>query len=87
MAQMQMQIINNTVIVDLAYYNELLADNMRVNATLELLRTSDFLSKEDMFRSLGDIKTANKLREERLAERARFYENLKEDGGKANETE
>ena len=77
--QFQTQIPSNTVIIDVGFYNDLLKAQMRVESTLEMLRTSDFLSKEDMFRSLGDIKAANKFRDERLAERAKFLEMAKED--------
>ena len=79
MAQFQTQIPSNTVIIDVGFYNDLLKDHMRVENTLEVLRTSDFLSKEDMFRSLGDTKSANKLRDERLESRKKFSEMAKED--------
>lgn len=78
MAQFQTQIPSNTVIIDVETYNDLIKYRMRVENTLETLRTSDFLSKEDMFFHLGDIKTANKLRDERLAAREKFIEKAKE---------
>ena len=78
MAQFQTQITSNTVIIDVETYNDLIKYRMRVENTLEVLRTSDFLSKEDMFFYLGDIKTANKLRDERLAAREKFIEKAKE---------
>ena len=85
MAQFQTQIPSNTVIIDVGFYNDLLKAQMRVESTLEMLRTSDFLSKEDMFFHLGDIKTANKLRDERLAAREKFIEKAKEVLGNENE--
>lgn len=85
MAQFQTQIPSNTVIIDVGFYNDLLKDHMRVENTLEVLRTSDFLSKEDMFRSLGDTKTANKLRDERLVAREKFLEKSMEDKENGNE--
>lgn len=85
MAQFQTQIPSNTVIIDVEFYNDLLKAQMRVESTLEMLRTSDFLSKEDMFRALGDIKSANKMRDERIAEREKLLEKLKEGGGNENE--
>lgn len=78
MAQFQTQIPSNTVIIDVETYNDLLRYRMMVENTLETLRTSDFLSKEDMFRALGDFKTADKLRTERLAAREKFIEKAKE---------
>ena len=78
MAHFQTQIPSNTVIIDVETYNDLLRYRMRVENTLETLRTSDFLSKEDMFRALGDFKTADKLRAERLAAREKFIEKAKE---------
>ena len=83
--QFQTQIPSNTVIIDIETYNDLLKYRMRVENTLEVLRTSDFLSKEDMFFHLGDIKTANKLRDERLAAREKFIEKAKEVLGNENE--
>lgn len=77
--QFQTQIPSNTVIIDVGFYNDLLKAQMRVESTLEMLRTSDFLSKEDIFRSLGDTKTANKMRDERLEAREKFLEMAKED--------
>lgn len=85
MAQFQTQIPSNTVIIDVETYNDLLKYRMRVENTLEVLRTSDFLSEEDMFFHLGDIKTANKLRDERLAAREKFLEIAKEVVGNENE--
>lgn len=85
MAQFQTQIPSNTVIIDVGFYNDLLKAQMRVESTLEILRTSDFLSKEDIFRSLGDVKTANKLRDERLKEREKFLEKAREDKENGNE--
>ena len=83
--QFQTQIPSNTVIIDIETYNDLLKAQMRIENTLEILRTSDFLSKEDMFFHLGDIKTANKLRDERLAAREKFIEKAKEVLGNENE--
>lgn len=83
--QFQTQIPSNTVIIDIETYNDLMRNQMRVESTLEMLRTSDFLSKEDMFRALGDIKTANKLRDERLAAREKFLEKSMEDKENGNE--
>ena len=85
MAQFQTQIPSNTVIIDVETYNDLIKYRMRVENTLEVLRTSDFLSKEDMFFHLGAIKTANKLRDERLAAREKFIEKAKEVLGNENE--
>ena len=85
MAQFQTQIPSNTVIIDVETYNDLLKYRMRVENTLEVLRTSDFLSKEDMFRSLGDVKSAERLRIERIAEREKLLEKLKEGGSNENE--
>lgn len=85
MAQFQTQIPSNTVIIDVGFYNDLLKAQMRVESTLEMLRTSDFLSKEDMFRSLGDIKSANKMRDERLAARAKLFKELEEEETNVNE--
>lgn len=79
MAQFQTQIPSNTVIIDIETYNDLIKNQMRVESTLEMLRTSDFLIKEDIFHSLGDIKTASKLRDERLAAREKFLEKSMED--------
>ena len=85
MAQFNTQIQSNTVIIDIETYNDLLKIQMRVENTLEILRTSDFLSKEDMFWSLGDVKTANKLRDERLKAREKFLEKAREDKENGNE--
>lgn len=85
MAQFNTQIPSNTVIIDIETYDDLLKNKMRVENALEILRTSDFLSKEDMFWSLGDVKTANKLRDERLKAREKFLEKAREDKENGNE--
>ena len=43
--QFQTQIPSNTVIIDIETYTDLIKNQMRVESTLEMLRTSDFLNK------------------------------------------